>query len=876
MALREYRKKRHFSRTSEPAGKKVAKKSGQRFVIQKHAATRLHYDFRLEMDVVLKSWAVPKGPCLDPAEKRLAAHVEDHPIEYRDFEGIIPQGEYGGGTVLVWDQGTWDADHDLAAEYRRGRMKFRLHGEKLQGGWNLVRMKARKPGADDWLLIKEGDKHARPLSEFDVLTARPESVLTERTIEEIAKDADRVWHSNRGAKHASVRVKPAVKRRRVSTVRVSPAKIPGAIKMTIPARVELQLARLKSHAPDGPEWLHEIKFDGYRLLAKIEKGKVALITRGKKDWTKRFSEVAAELASLGITSAWLDGEVVAFRPDGVSDFGTLQSSFRKGKTDQLVFCVFDLLYVNGYDLREAALSDRKKVLATLLEKAGTPRLRYVDHIDAHGSEFLEQCCRMGLEGCISKRRDRPYQSGRGDDWIKAKCRHREKFVVGGYIDPSSRKKGIGALLLGSFTPDGKLLYEGRVGTGFTDKVEADLLLQLDALGQDRCPFEKQPAPERSRAMHWVRPKLVAEVEFTERTNDGLLRHASFQGVYKEGSAASIVREPPEDASKEDEAVEEKPTATKPERKRKGGGNHDAFAAKNLEQLKDIRLTHPEKVMYPKKGITKLDLVSYYVTVADFMLPHIVHRPLSMVRCPDGAGGQCFYQKHASVGTPDVLTRIPISEDKKREEYLMVEDLPGLCSLVQMGILEIHPWGSRGDLLEKPDRMFFDLDPDDAVPWKRTIAAAKDIREMLKDLGLVSFVKTTGGKGLHVVVPLERRHSWDEVKAFSQAIAKRMVADAPRDFVATMSKAARKGKIYVDYQRNGRGATAVAPYSTRAREDATISMPLHWHEVSERITPDYFDVTSGMKRMASLRNDPWADMNATKQGITAKARKAVGL
>ncbi|MCG6156687.1 DNA ligase D [Rubinisphaera margarita] len=849
MTLEKYRQKRKFDRTPEPEGEQGSR-SGASFVVQMHRARRLHYDFRLEIDGTLKSWAVPKGPSLDPSERRLAVHVEDHPLSYADFEGIIPQGNYGAGTVIIWDRGEWEADSDLTADYRKGKLKFRLHGEKLQGGWTLVRMRSKGESADNWLLIKEKDEEARSLDEYDVTTESTESVQSGRTLDEVQAGT-----------------KPRTSARKSKRTQKSAPSTPGE---SVPEKVDPQLATLSPNAPEGDDWFHEIKFDGYRLLAFLNRGGVRLLTRNQNDWTARFPELAESIAKLDAESAVLDGEVVAVDKNGVSSFQQLQNAFRRKATGKLVYQAFDVLFLNGSDLRKNPLEARKKVLADLMTSADAARLQYSDHQIGSGPAFFKECCKLGLEGIISKRRDRPYRSGRGTDWLKTKCLFREEFVIGGFTPPSGSRQGLGALLLGYYSPDGELIYAGRVGTGFSDAVLRDLTKRLTARKIKANPFATKPEGT-DRQTTWVRPDVVAQVEFSNWTGDNRLRHPSFQGLREDKPATSIVRQqngngPP---------TEKKTVKKSPTPKSTPAAEMSLFE-EQLGELADVRITSPNKILFKDPGITKLDLICYYVDIADWILPHLIDRPLSLVRCPSGASGKCFFQKHAAAGTPDELKRIPIQEKDGVEDYLMVNDLQGLAAVVQMGVLEMHPWGSRADRLEQPDRVIFDLDPDEAVSWPRVVEAALELRTFLEELELTSFVKTTGGKGLHVVVPMTRRQDWDEVKTFSQRVAEEMVSASPDAYTATMSKKARTGKIYIDYQRNGRGATAIAAYSTRARAGAPVATPLTWDELPDIESSQAFTISNIRERLRSLNEDPWAELDTIRQSITKPIRKRLRL
>lgn len=855
MSLREYHRKRDFKRTPEPSGSGATARAGRKFVVQKHDASRLHYDFRLELDGTLKSWAVPKGPSLDPTVKSLAVHVEDHPLDYAGFEGVIPDGEYGGGTVMVWDQGTWEPEGDAASDYKHGKLKFRLFGTKLHGSWALVRMGGRA-GEDgkNWLLIKHRDDEAKPVKKYDVLKREPESVLSGRDLPEIAADADRVWSSKaktpsqaKTSRNGRATVKSTKKRTgRSGSVRV--AKLDGARKVTQPTKFAPQLATLAAEAPAGDDWLHELKFDGYRLLAHVKNGRVRLITRRGKDWTHRFEPLAAAIAELPVKQAILDGEVVSLKNEGESSFQQLQNVLKSGKTGALVYYVFDMPHCEGYSLMKVPLAERKEALASLLlsdRRGNDGVVRYSDHIVGNGATVLEQACQRVREGIVSKRADSPYESSRSRSWLKVKCIKRQEFVIGGYTKPSGARVGFGALTLGYYE-DGKLNYCGRVGTGFTSQSLRQLTRQIRELRTDKSPFDNSMSTAERRGVTWVQPELVAEVEFTEWTSDGRLRHPSFMGLREDKTARQVKRE----------------EAAPVPRTSNSANARGAVVA-------GVPLSHPDRVLFPEMGITKQDLAEYYAAVADWALPHLVDRPLTLVRCPAGRTGQCFYQKHLADSLPDQLRGVKIREKSGTDEYPVADDLAGLVSLVQMGVLEIHPWPARADDVEAPDRLVMDLDPGEGVPWKSVVTAARELRDVLGELGLESFVRTSGGKGLHVVAPLSRRNTWDQLKSFAHGLADAMVRLDPARYIATMSKEKRRGKIYVDYLRNQRGATAIASYSTRARTGAPVAAPLTWRELTVRIKPDGFTVVNMPTRLAKLKADPWDGFFGLRQSITAK-------
>ena len=859
MGLQEYRKKRDFGRTPEPdeADGAGASAAGRTFVVQKHAATRLHYDFRLELDGTLKSWAVPKGPSLDPSQRRLAVHVEDHPLSYGGFEGVIPQGEYGAGPVIVWDRGSWEpVDDDPADAYDQGRLKFRLDGEKLSGVWNLVRMSGKAAEGDrNWLLIKENDEAAEPGSDSALVDDAPASVLSGSTIEEVERRPEAVWTGQGDGG------------------RPDPSEAEGAKKAGLPRAPRPQLAMLVEHPPEGGDWLHEIKLDGYRLISRRSKaGEISLITRNGKDWTDRFPAIAEGMAAMPVESVMLDGEAVVFGSDGRTDFQRLQNALKRGRTsaDEAVLVAFDLLCLDGFDMRDAPLEERKRLLERILRGRGAGPVRYGDHLEASGKAVYERACEMGVEGVISKRRDRPYRPGRGRDWLKSKCIHEQEFVIAGYTAPSGSRSGFGSLVLGVNDENGDLRYAGRVGTGFTDETLRDLSIRLDKLERKTSPFTGElPAADR-RGVTWVTPRLLAEVRYTEWTGDGRLRHPSFRGVREDREPDEVVREEPLPT---DTAAEE---ATEPRSGRPKGRTTTRTSRGEAVEIAGVRLTNPDRVLYPEQGITKEAMARYYEEVADWVLPEVADRPLTLVRCPQGHEKECFYQKHADQGFPDAVKRVEITEGSGPNTYLYVDSIEGIISLVQLGVLELHTWGSRRGRLERPDRIIFDLDPDEGMDWKRIVEAARILHGFLDSLGLRSFLKTTGGKGLHIVVPLTRRSGWDEVKPFSKAVVDRIAEAAPDRYTTNASKKKREGRIYLDYLRNGRGATAVAAYSTRARPGAPVSVPVRWDELGPSLQPNGHTIESLPRRLSRLKEDPWADYAEARQSLTAAMKKEVGM
>lgn len=892
--LKVYNEKRRFGVTAEPKGK-VARKQGRTlaFVMQKHDARRLHYDLRLELDGVMKSWAVTRGPSLLPSEKRLAVQTEDHPIDYNKFEGTIPQGEYGGGTVMVWDRGTWQPEHDPRMGFKKGHLSFTLHGEKLRGAWHLVRMpKRRGETHENWLLIKSDDEEAHTARDRDILIEAALSVKTGRTMDEIAKRERNVGRVKPAAskkpavkKTAAASKPPAAKsraktlaRRRAraaaaQTIRkqapVSAGRESAALKdarrATFPAFVPPSLATLATSAPDSDNWIHEIKFDGYRLQARLDRGKVKLLTRKGLDWTHKFTGIAEVTAKLPVQTALIDGEMVVEGEDGISSFSLLQEELKSGRQDRLLYYAFDLLYLDGADLRALPLRVRKEALAKVLKRVPGP-LRLSESIDERGPLLLKHACRMHLEGIISKRDDAPYRSGRGHDWTKTKCTGRQEFVVAGFVPSTADARAVGALVLGVYDK-GKLRYAGRTGTGFTHKSAREVFRKLNALKRDRTPFAAVPAQERgARTPVWVDPDIVAEVDFHGWTHGDRIRHGSFQGLRGDKAPTEIVREDttPEKALaatnktatvKKRSAPVAKPSATTT--KLSESAKHNA-----PETIGAITLSNPERVYWEDAGVTKRDLAGFYRDIWKWMAPHIVGRPISLLRCPEGATGQCFFQKHAAAGiSTDHLRLVP----EKGDKIISIDDIDGLISLVQAGVLEFHTRGTTVDDRQNADRLVFDLDPGPGTGWKDVVAGARDVRARLDALNLKSFLKTSGGKGLHVVLPIAPT-PWEKAKEFTQALAGAMASDEPDRYVATVSKSKRKGRIFIDYLRNSREATAVAPYSTRARPGAAVSVPIEWSELGNLKSADQYTVLNLAARLKRMRKDPWAGIGRIKQKL----------
>jgi bifunctional non-homologous end joining protein LigD len=859
--LDTYRSKRDFERTTEPSGgRRVAPAERLRFVIQKHAATRLHYDFRLEWEGVLKSWAVTRGPSLDPHARRLAVEVEDHPLDYGDFEGTIPKGQYGGGTVMLWDRGWWAPEDGTSPEagLRKGHLSFQLDGEKLHGRWSLVRMKPdeARPGQrprTNWLLIKHEDDAARPGDHDEFLDENDRSAASGRTMAEIAEGKGRAPKPFIGARKGSAKaVWDSDRKDPAAEPAPAPAKASARRKATkasgpMPAFVEPELCKLIDRPPAGPGWAHEIKFDGYRMQLRVQAGQAVLRTRKGLDWTARFPEIAAD--AQGLPDALLDGEIVALDAHGNPDFAGLQAALSDGKTSDLVYFLFDALFADGRDLRPEPLAERKAALRALLDASASLRLKYTEHFEAAGQAVLESACRMHLEGVVSKRLDAPYRAGRTGDWTKAKCRGGQEVVIGGWSTTEGRFRS----LLAGFERDGKLIYAGRVGTGFSRDTVERLLPRLKAVAADASPFAGANAPKKAAGVHWVRPELVAEIDYAGLTADGNIRQASFKGLREDKPAAEVTGD-----AVEAEASVTVPAKPAPKPRRGGAVVHG------------VSISNPDKALWPADAtgspITKLELAQYLDAVGAWMLPYVRGRPCSIVRTPDGIDSQRFFQRHAGAGTSSLITLTTVSGD--RQPYLQFDTVESLVAAAQAGTTELHPWNCAPGRPDLPGRFVFDLDPDEALPFDRVLEAAREVRDRLEAVGLTSVLKTTGGKGLHVVAPFTQSETdpvaWPQAKAFAKDLCEAIARDQPDAYTTNMSKKARPGRIFLDYLRNDRMASAVALLSPRARAGAPVSFPVAWTQARNGLNPKDFTLRTAPALMAE--RDPWDGWEAAARPL----------
>jgi bifunctional non-homologous end joining protein LigD len=830
-SLRAYRAKRNFAVTPEPAGDEPVEGAARSFVIQKHWARRLHYDFRLELDGTMKSWAVPKGPSLDPHDKRLAVHVEDHPLSYAAFEGTIPPRQYGAGKVIVWDRGTWRPIGDPRAGYRAGNLKFELDGQKLHGQWALVRIKAAQEKQPPWLLIKHQDSAARPAGEYSVVEALPGSVVTGKTVA-------RRTNSKRTQARASSARKP-----------------PAARRVALPATLAPELATLVDAVPGDPEaWRYEIKFDGYRLLVRNDGRRLRLLTRTGKDWTERFPALARELVRLKLPPGWYDGEVVALNDRGVPDFGRLQASFEESQARDAVLYLFDLPFHDGRDLRGAPLTERRALLKQILASAKSPTVRFSEEFTDAPATILASACKLGLEGVIGKRADSTYQSRRTRDWIKLKCGQRQEFVIGGYTDPEGSREVLGSLLLGVYDGKGALHYAGNVGTGFDAAALRSLVAPLRRYAAKRSPFASGKIPGRP---HWLQPKLVAEVSFSEWTREGRLRHPVFHGLRKDKAPGGIRRE----------VARALAPVTAPARKAAA-----ATVTRRATAKKDaVEVTHAERVIDASSGATKGDLFGYYQGVAALLLPHLSDRPVSLVRAPAGLKGEQFFQKHAVSTRLAGISQMDAALDPGNPPMLRIDSELGILSAAQWNVIEFHTQNAVAADYAHPDRVVFDLDPGERVAWGAMREGTQVLNALLAQLGLKGFLKTSGGKGLHVVVPLRPVHSWEQTRQFAAAVTAHMARTFPDRFVAKSGAGNRVGRIFIDYLRNGRGSTTVAAWSARARPGLGVSVPLRWDELEDIESAAQWTIVNARERFRT-GNAPWATYARSAARLEPALRK----
>ncbi|MDX9871053.1 MAG: DNA ligase D [Clostridia bacterium] len=808
--LNAYNRKRNFTRTSEPEGGTESAQGGLRFVVQHHLARREHYDFRLEWDGALLSWAVPKGPSYDTRDKRLAIQVEEHPLEYRNFEGTIPKGEYGGGVVMIWDEGYWEPSGDVEDGLGEGMLKFVLKGSRLKGKWALIRLKGKAGETKvNWLLLKEKDAYVQTVDGISLFTT---SIRTGRTLTEIEAGEDAKIIQNPFDSTA------------------------------------VQLARLVHTLPEGEDWLYELKYDGYRILAYIEGNSVRLLTRNGNDYTGKFPDIASSLSDWANGRAMiLDGEIAVTDAAGRTDFQALQNHLKNPRTKNLTYIVFDLLALEGGDLRGNRLIDRKETLEALL-KDGPGNLHYSRHVRGNGKESLAAACKAGLEGVIGKKADSFYSGTRNADWIKLKCAQRQEFVIGGYTLSHKKASGVSSLLLGVYE-EGEFVYTGRAGTGLSEEDRKELEEKFARIKKIKAPFQLAPKPRTNEKITWLEPELVAEIQFAEWTEDHLLRQASFKGLRTDKAPRDIKRETAEDETQSPLSVQE--------RERTMEAN-----AQDM-MIEGIKITNPDKVIFAEAEITKGDVIRYYAQIAERMLPYVGHRVLSIVRCPKGISQTCFYKKHPGPSSKAIVT-IPVTNSAgETEDYFYIADKTGLIAEAQMGTLEFHTWGSRVDELEKPDIMVFDLDPDEGMDLSRVRQGVRDMKNMLAELSLSSYLKTSGGKGYHVVVPFKPAVAWERFYDFAKRVAQVMEQRWPDRYTSNVRKAKRANKIFIDWIRNGRGATSIAPYSLRARKGAGVSMPIAWDEL-DTVAPDGIDMAAALRRVGGA--DPWKNFFRTQQEL----------
>ncbi|WP_122666370.1 DNA ligase D [Pseudomonas viridiflava] len=848
--LSEYARKRNFDITSEPAEastKAKGKAHALSFVIHKHDARNLHYDFRLELDGTLKSWAVPKGPSLDPAHKRLAVHVEDHPLGYAGFEGSIPEGQYGAGDVIVWDRGIWQPHGDPQKTYKDGKLKFTLVGEKLTGEWALVRTRLKGSGdKEQWLLIKEKDEIARPGADYDIVSDQPQSVISGKLV---------------GKSTASKKAPPA----KAAASKARPAKARAAV----PETLAPQLATLVDAPPNG-DWLYEIKFDGYRIMTRILDGEVRLFSRNGNDWTDRLPLQAKALQAMGLKDSWLDGEMVMLNEDGLPDFQALQNAFEIGRSKEVVYFLFDAPFIEGRDLRETPLEERRAALKKLLGKSRSKLLRFSDAFMSRHQDIVESASAMGLEGVIGKRAGSLYLSKRNPDWIKLKCRLRQEFVIVGFTQPQGSRSGFGALLLAVNGDDegSGLVYAGRVGTGFSERTLKQISERLKKMQRDSSPLAKKLTSAQARGVHWIEPELVCEAEFAEWTREGIVRQAAFIALRSDKPASQVVHEYPQAAKNLKKTSRSSPVNTEQTGK-------TAVASKGRMIIADVSISHPDRVIDAESGTQKADLAHYYEEIADWILPYLKSRPVSLLRCPEGVAGEQFFQKHSEKLAIPNIKQLEPELDPGHARLMEIDTVQALVGAAQMGTIELHTWGATSDRIETPDHFVLDLDPDDALPWRSMIEATQMTLAVLDELGLNAFIKTSGGKGMHIIVPLQRQADWESVKAFAKAIAEFIARQLPERFTATMGPKNRVGKIFIDYLRNSRGASTVTAYSVRARPGLPVSVPVARDELEGLKSAQQWNVGNLQQRLRKLKADPWKGY-ANRQRITKKMWKQLGV
>jgi len=894
----EYNNKRNFNITPEPpeedAPRRKSKAHALRFVVQKHDAKGLHYDFRLELEGTLKSWAVPKGPSLDPKDKRMAIQTEDHPLAYADFEGSIPKGEYGGGDMIIWDHGIWQPHGDATETYKSGKLKFTLVGEKLSGDWALVKTRGFGGKQDSWLLIKDRDEEARPSSEYNILIDRPESAISGELLPMDKQQTIKAKVPSTKSKIIDPKVKATVKQtlkktsaKAIDTAAKSTSRskiLTTEIKRkagTVPETFFPQLATLVSEPPEG-DWLYEIKFDGYRLLARVKKGKVNLFTRNGHDWTERMPIQAKAIEALKLKDSWLDGEVVVLNESGLPSFQALQNAFDVGRSQDIIFYLFDAPFLNGFDLREAPLEERREQLEKLLAGNDGGPLRYSGVFDADHQSIVQSACALSLEGVIGKRLGSTYVSRQSNDWIKLKCRLRQEFVIVGYTEPQGSRSGFGAILVGVHKDigDKELLYAGRVGTGFNEEKLRDIYKKMTALKRDTPPVSTKLTSQQKRGAHWIEPKLICEVEFAEWTGEGVLRQAAFISLRTDKPAKDIIRERPKNIN--EPAASEK--SAKKFNAKKSTDPKKPITERKLKNGKidvaGIGISHPDRVLDAESGGTKLELAQFYESISEFILPHLSHRPVSLLRAPDGIAGEQFFQKHSENMAIPHITQLDKSLDPTHGRLMQIDSIQGLVGCTQMNTIELHTWGSTTAAIEAPDRFILDLDPDPALPWRSVVEATRLTLSLLDELKLQAFIKTTGGKGMHIIVPLTPDAGWDYVKAFSKAVAEFMAKQIPERFVAKMGPKNRIGRLFIDYLRNTRGASTVSAYSVRARPSLAVSVPIARDELGKVSHSDQWNIRNLHERLDKLKANPWGDYTGAnykkKQKISKTMWKKMGL